>query len=242
MKTTMIEAKRLTKAYGIRRALQGLDLSVSEGELVALVGQNGAGKSTATRMLCGQLVPDSGTALIGGLDVYSDPLAARTLLGCVTQDQTLPPKLTLHETADFVCSLRDLPLSATAYDRLVVAAGLADDADRLIGELSLGSQRKAAWVIGLVARPKALILDEALAGLDAASTVKLIEEVYLCLDRVGLSVLWVEHDLSPIVDRVDRVIVLREGRVSLTIDGAELRRSSNDEELNALMQQWTQAN
>lgn len=237
-----IEARGLSKNYGRRRALEPLDLAVEVGELVALVGANGAGKTTALGMLSGQLVPDGGAALLGGADVYADARRARRQLGYVAQDLLLPAHLTTAELARFACEVKDEPFDAQELTRLLELTALQRDADRPIGEASHGMQRKAGWVVALLPRPRALLLDEGLAGLDAASCNALVAEVARRLATAQLGVLWTEHDLELLAPLATRAVVLRGGKLLERVDGAALRRSSEAEGgLAAALARWTGA-
>lgn len=237
-----IEARGLSKNYGRRHALEPLDLRVAAGELVALVGANGAGKTTALGMLSGQLVPDAGAALLGGADVYAEPQRARRQLGYVAQDLLLPAHLTTAELANFACAVKDEPFDERELSRLLELTALQRDADRPIGELSHGMQRKAGWVVALLPRPRALLLDEGLAGLDAASCNALVAEVARRLASAQLGVLWTEHDLELLAPLATRAVVLRGGKLLERIDGDELRRLSSEEDgLAAALARWTGA-
>jgi ABC-2 type transport system ATP-binding protein len=235
---SVICARALVKRFGQRSAVDHLSLDVAPGEIVALVGENGAGKTTALGMLSGQLVPDEGSALLSGYDVFQQALPARRCLGYVSQDLLLPPHLTLGEMAEFACQVKSEPLRQGELERLLQLTDLHDDADRLLGELSYGMQRKSAWVVALVGQPRALLLDEGLAGLDATSRDALIEEVARRL-RDGLGVLWAEHDLTPITPHVSRVLVLHRGRIAEMISGSALRTLAESGELASKMRQWT---
>jgi len=237
-KSPLIKLDALSKAYGRRSALEALSIDVGAGELVALVGENGAGKTTALAIVSGQLVPDSGRALITGQDVFAQPIAARRALGYVAQDLLLPPYVTAEEIAIFVCGVKEIGFDRRRFDQLLELTGLTDDADRLVGELSHGMQRKAAWVVALSADPKVLVLDEGLAGLDATSAAALVGEVERLLGR-GVGVLWAEHDLELMAPRVDRVVVLHGGRLSEVVDGDELRADMKANRLDETMKKWT---
>ncbi len=235
----MIEARRLGKRYGRRRALEPLDLRVEPGELVALLGANGAGKTTALGMLSGQLVPDEGQALLDGHDVFAAPLPARRALGYVAQDLLLPAQLTVQELAEFACAIKEVPLEQRELTRLLELTALAGDAERAIGELSHGMQRKAGWVVALVSSPKALLLDEGLAGLDAASSAALADEVGQRLRRGRVAVLWTEHDVALMAPLVTRAVVLRGGAEVERLEGDELRERGEARGYEALLAEWT---
>ena len=235
---TVIEAQDLCKNYGTRQAVSALDLRVDAGEMVALVGENGAGKTTALALLSGQLVPDRGQARIGGHDVFGQPLQARQLLGYVSQDLPPPSHLTIDEMAEFVCQVKGQPLDQPQLQRLLRLSGLDQDANRLIGELSHGMQRKTSWVMALIANPQALLIDEGLAGLDAASRDALVAETANRLNR-GAGVLWTEHDLTPVVSQLARVVVLHRGRLHARVSGDEIRQIAATGQLAAQMAAWT---
>jgi ABC-2 type transport system ATP-binding protein len=235
-----LEAQKLGKNYGRHLALEALDLAIAPGEIVALIGENGAGKTTAVAMLSGQLVPSAGRALIGGHDVYRAPIAARRVLGYVAQDLLLPPHLTVFEMAEMACSLKELSLDQKQLARLLEATGLSSDKDRLIGELSHGMQRKTAWVVALLTKPKILLLDEGLAGLDAVSSAWLSKEI-VRRAKTGMGILWIEHSLELVAPELARVIVLHRGKVAETIAGDTIRDYVEQGTLLEKMRTWTAA-
>ncbi|MCA9665206.1 MAG: ABC transporter ATP-binding protein [Myxococcales bacterium] len=234
----VLEVRGLGKSYGKRAALRALELEVAAGELVALVGENGAGKTTSLAIISGQLVPDEGSAHIGGDDVFERARAARSRLGYVAQGLLLPPYLTVREMAQLTCRLKGVSLEPDALDAMLALTSLGEDADRLVGELSHGMQRKAAWVAALVSKPALLVLDEGLAGLDAASSAALAGEVLRRLDD-GLAVLWAEHDLELLVERLTRVVVLHGGELAEVVTGDVLREEAAAGKLAERMRRWT---
>jgi ABC-2 type transport system ATP-binding protein len=235
--TSVLNAEKLSKSYGQRSVVDELSLCVEPGELVALVGANGAGKTTTLAMLSGQLVPDAGQIKISGHEVYSDPIAARRALGYVAQDLILPPYLTIEEMAEFAVAVKERVFAEKEFRRLLELAGLADDGDRLIGELSHGMQRKAAWVVALVSAPKVLIVDEGLAGLDATSCRAIVDEVANQI-KSGMAVLWTEHDLEGFSQYLDRVLVLAQGKLVETISGDVIREADARDPMSSILERW----
>ena len=235
--TKPLSVTELCKSYGKRQALTDFSLEVAAGEIVALVGENGAGKTTTLAILSGQLTPTSGAVRIDGHDVFSEPIAARTPLGYVAQDLFLPAYLSLDELVRFVCEVKRVPLDNAEYERLGEMAGLNADRDRLIGELSHGMQRKAAWVAALVTQPKVLLLDEGLAGLDARSAQELMAELGR-RTSVGTAILLTEHDLELATPLLSRVVVLHHGRISEIIEGEDVRAAADYGSLPEMMRRW----
>jgi ABC-type multidrug transport system ATPase subunit len=139
---------------------------------------------------------------------------------------------------EFACQVKDRALERRTLEQLLSLTDLTDEADRLLGELSYGTQRKAAWVVALASSPTALLLDEGLAGLDATSREALTAEVASRV-RAGLGVLWTEHDLDPVTELLSRVLVLHQGKIAETVSGDEVRRLAQNAELAPAMRRWT---
>ena len=205
-----IQAQGLRKTFGKVKAVQDISFSIDQGELVGLVGPNGAGKSTTIKMLTGQLFPTSGRVLICGVDMSEDPNLGRKNLGYVPEFPDLYPYLSAREMLTFVTQIR----GGGDIDWALDLTGLGDDADRFIREYSQGMRRKTAIACALVCKPKVLILDEALNGLDPPS----VERVLLALDEVraqGTSILLSTHVLATLERIASRIIMLKDGRVAL---------------------------
>lgn len=198
----------LGKQYGRVQALERVDLAVHPGELVALIGHNGAGKSTTLKVLTGQLRPSRGSVQIGGVDALAEPDLARRRFGYVPEEPALYEYLTARELLELVCALRgggDIPAA-------LELVGLGEDADRLIREYSQGMRRKAALAAAVVARPPVLVLDEALNGLDPPSAARVKAGLRRLCDA-GAAVLLSTHVLETVERLADRVVMLARGRV-----------------------------
>ena len=145
----MIEVRGLRKQYGHVVAVEDVSFSVGAGELVGLIGHNGAGKSTTIKMLTGQLRPTGGAVTVGGVDVLADPGGARRVFGYVPEDPQLYDYLTCREFLELVLDLR----GEGDLDFALELAGLGEDADRLIREYSQGMRRRTALAAAVVGRP-----------------------------------------------------------------------------------------
>jgi ABC-2 type transport system ATP-binding protein len=204
----MIDVVDLTKSYGRVEALRGVSFSVRPGERVCLLGHNGAGKSTLMKVLSGMLAPTTGAVRVGGVDVAADPDGARRRLGYVPEEPALYDYLTAREFLELVVSLR----GAGTVDEGLDIADLGADADRLIREYSQGMRRRTALAAALVAAPPALVLDEALNGLDPPSSAR-IRAILHARAEAGAAVLLSTHVLEIAQSFATRVIVLEKGRL-----------------------------
>ena len=204
----MIVVQQVEKRFGATTALAGVSFEVGAGELVALIGHNGAGKSTTIKILTGQLLPDAGSATIGGRDLAKEPALAREQLGYVPEDPRLYDYLTAREFLELVIDIRGS--GELAYGLEVAALG--DDADRLIREYSQGMRRRTALAAAMVSRPQALVLDEALNGLDPPSAARVKAQLREARDR-GSAILLSTHVLETVERLADRVVMLAHGSV-----------------------------
>ena len=215
----VLEIKDVEKRYGRTHAVRGISFSIRPGEFVGFVGPNGAGKSTTINMLTGQLLPTSGTIRVGGLDVVEDPNGARALTGYVPDDPKLYEYLNAREMIEFVTRIRGTGDVEAALE----IAGLGQDAERLIQEYSHGMKRKTAIAAAMVAKPRLLILDESLNGLDPPS----VSRVLGALDRAradGAAVLLSTHVLDTLERVATRIIMLREGQIIADAPASDLDR------------------
>ena len=204
----MIVLRGVRKVYGGTVAVDGVDLEVQPGELVGLLGHNGAGKSTLMKLLAGQLIPTAGTVSIAGIDVGVDPSGARSQLGYVPEEPALWEYLSAREFLEFVVGVRGHGDIAAALE----VAGLGADADRLIREYSQGMRRKTALAAAVVARPPAIVLDEALNGLDPPSALRVRDHLRELRDA-GAAILLSTHVLETVERLADRVVLMARGRV-----------------------------
>ncbi len=212
----VLEARGVGKRYRGAAALSGVDLTVGSGECVALVGESGAGKTTLLRMFNRMVVPDEGIVLVEGRDVADvDPVALRRRIGYAQQDGGLLPHWSVLRNVELVPRLRALPDAAERARSALELVGL--DPDVLGGRrprgLSGGQRQRVALARALAARPSVVLLDEPFGALDAITRAELQEACARLIDRLGVTVLLVTHDLREASLLADRVAVLRAGRV-----------------------------
>jgi ABC-2 type transport system ATP-binding protein len=210
----MLEIRSLTKRYGARTALAGLDLALPRAQWVALLGPNGAGKSTLFQVLTGLFAADAGEVAVDGLSLRTQATQALARIGVVFQQMSLDLDLSVERNLRFHAALHGLR-RAEATPRIaegLAAMGLAGDAPRPVRELSGGNRRKVELVRALLHEPALLLMDEPTVGLDPQSRRDLMAAVRADVAARGTTVLWATH-LVPEADAADRVLVLHQGRL-----------------------------
>lgn len=215
----------LTKGYRGRVVLRGVELEVRPGEAVAVVGRNGAGKSTFLGCITGDRLPDSGEVRVCGADPFSDPVAAAGCMGFVPEQPFLYGELTIGETLDFVADARGIPRESARAEgeRLLAMLGMPGADPLLCRELSQGMGRKVAVVVALLHRPRLIVLDEAFNGLDRVSTERLAAELD-ARRRDGAAVLMSSHDLDFLARSCERGLLLAPQAAAVTLSGEDWRR------------------
>ncbi len=209
----MIEAHGLSRSYGSFRALRDASFTARPGRVTALLGHNGAGKTTCLRLLTGELAPSAGRAAIAGKDVLADPRAARAAAGYLPESAPSYPEMRAIDYLRHRAALEGLPRAKRrdAAHRAAERCQLTDVLRKRIGTLSKGYRQRVALAAAILHDPPALILDEPASGLDPAQIVEtrnLIRE--LASDK---AVLLSSHILSDVEAACDDAVVLARGRV-----------------------------
>lgn len=206
----MLEALELTKRYGSVNALDGFSLSVAAGEIVGLVGHNGAGKTTFVEIVSGLIRQDSGYITIGG----KSPATARGNIGVTPQHLGLYPSITVREHLELfgrIAGLRRAALTS-AIEELAVALRLTEIMDRRTGVLSGGQQRRTQTATALVHRPSLLLLDEPTAGADLETRQAMLDVVKQRAAD-GTAVVYTTHYLPELTELDASIAVIRGGRI-----------------------------
>lgn len=228
----MIEVRDLEKRYGDKVVLRGLNFSVADGEIVGLLGLNGAGKSTTMNILTGYISPTGGTIVIDGHDILKDPLRARRVTGYLPEQLAFYGEMRVGEYLDFVCDLKGYSKKRRARNAhladICERVGIAHMRSRLIRNLSKGYRQRVGFAQALIGKPKLLILDEPTVGLDPSQII----EIRKLIRDVGQesTVIVSSHILQEIQAICARVLVLHGGNI--IADGAPdaltgLRRANN---------------
>ena len=213
----MIAVESLAKAFGKRRevkAVDGVSFTAADGEITGLLGPNGAGKTTLLRMLATLVVPDGGTARVGGGDVVADRTAVRRRIGVLSDARGLYPRLTARENVRYYGALHGLAGAALEkrIDALVAALGIAHIADRRTQGFSQGERMKVAIARALVHDPDTILLDEPTNGLDIMST-RALRDLLRGLRAQGKCLLFSSHVMQEVTALCDRIVILGHGRV-----------------------------
>jgi len=209
-----VELRELYRTFGATKALNGLDLTLEPGELVALLGPSGCGKTTALRVLAGFETVDSGRVTVDGKDIRGIP-AQRRDMGMVFQSYSLFPNMSALDNVAFGLRMRKIgagELRKRAGD-LLDMVGLAAQASQYPHQLSGGQQQRVALARALAIEPRVLLLDEPLSALDAKVRLQLREQIRTLQQRLGTTTLFVTHDQEEALSMADRVGVMREGRL-----------------------------
>lgn len=220
--SAVIEVRDLTVTFGAVTAVDGFDLTLSPGASVALVGRNGAGKSTTLRVLAGVLPPTTGTVRIAGIDAVRDPSAAKSRVGYCPDVGGLIPRATAWEHLQLAATLREMaPGWQDRAKDLLDRFELAGDADRITAGFSHGMGRRMSVVLAVFHAPEVVLLDEPFDGVDplgVEATLDVIRELRLS----GSAVLVSTHLLNLAVQACEEAIVLRRGAVVAAAPAAEL--------------------
>ncbi len=220
----MIRFEHVTRSYGKRVAVSDLNLSVPQGELLALLGHNGAGKTTSLKMLVGLLRPSAGIVSVGPFSVVEHPREASSLIGYVPDQPFLYDKLSGREFLGFVADMYGLTAveSREAVAREADRFQLGDFLDHLAESYSHGMRQRTVFAAALIHQPEVLVVDEPMVGLDPHS-IRLVKDLLRSYADQGKTVLMSTHTLTVAEEIADRVAIMRTGELIFEGQVAELR-------------------
>ena len=216
----MIEVKNVTKKYGNFIAVDNITFTVKDGEVVGLLGQNGAGKSTTMNMITGFIEPTEGNIVINGFDIMKKPLKAKKQIGYMPENVPLYTELTVKEFVTYMAELKlvERKIRKQEVENVIKEIGLQGVENKLIRNLSRGYKQRVSMAGALVGNPEVLILDEPTVGLDP----KQIIEIRNLIKNLGKkhTVILSSHILSEISQICEKVVILNKGKI-VAIDTPE---------------------
>ena len=221
-----LDFRGVSKRFGAVQAVDGVSLEVRKGEFFSLLGPSGCGKTTMLRLAAGFEEPDAGRVFLDGKDITDLPPNERKV-NTIFQSYALFPHLTVRDNIGFGLTIAKRPKAEirAEVDRMLELIRMADQADKKPGQLSGGQKQRVAVARALVNKPDVLLLDEPLAALDLKLRQKMLIELDLIHDQVGITFLYVTHDQAEAMSLSDRIAVMNGGRIEQVGAPAEIYES-----------------
>ena len=225
-----IQTQSLVKRYRKLTAVDSLDLEIRQGELFSLLGVNGAGKTTAIKMLTCLTKPTAGEALVGGFSVTEQPERVKALIGVSPQETAVAPNLTVKENLELICGIHGFSGEKTEAKirELTELFSLEAVLRRKAGKLSGGWQRKVSIAMALISEPQILFLDEPTLGLDVLARHDLWKVIRSLKGRI--TIILTTHYMEEAESLSDRIGIMREGRLLAVGTAEELKAQAGTED------------
>lgn len=238
----VIEVDGLTKRFGSFTAVDGISFNVRQGEIFGFLGANGAGKTTAIRMLCGLSKPTSGTGIIAGLDLNRDYERIKEHIGYMSQRDCLPSDLTIRENLRFIAGMYGIRRKDAdrRMDDCLVRIGLENYADRMFGDLPLGWKRRVGFAAAAIHQPEILFLDEPTSGVDVEARKQIWDIIRAEAGR-GTTILVTTHNMEEAL-WCDRQNIMVDGTIKAMGDLRSLVRAGVSPDFDDVFDLITQAN
>lgn len=218
----MLIAENLSKTYGDYKALNNLNLKLNKGEIFALLGQNGAGKSTTINIFLGFVKPTEGVAKINGISVVDHPEETKEFIAYIPETVLLYPNLTGVENLKFFSSLAGFDYDNEALTNFLSKAGLQSDAHHnRLGGYSKGMRQKVGIAIAIAKKAKVLLLDEPTSGLDPKASNE-FSEILKELASEGTTIFMATHDIFRAKEVADRIGIMKRGNLISEINADEI--------------------
>jgi ABC-2 type transport system ATP-binding protein len=235
-----LQVSDLTRMYSTQKAVDNISFTLNKGEIVGFLGPNGAGKSTTMKMITGYLQPDSGKVIVSGINVQSDPLAAKRKIGYLPEANPLYYDMYVKEYLSFIAEVHRIPGKKEKIQRIINTVGLTVESRKRTGQLSKGYKQRVGLAAALLHDPEVLILDEPTTGLDPNQIIE-IRELIRNLGK-NKTVLFSSHILQEVEALCDRIIIINKGRI--VADGTldELKQSGGKGSLEEIFKNLTTNN
>lgn len=232
MEDKAIICKDLTKQFGDFVAVNKISFEVNTGEIFGFLGANGAGKTTAMRMLCGLSFPSSGEANVAGFNVYKQQEKIKRNIGYMSQKFSLYENLSILENIEFfggIYGLSDKQLNEKS-EELINTLGLQKEAKKMVGELPLGWKQKLAFSVAIIHKPKIVFLDEPTGGVDPITRRQFWDLIYKAADD-GITVFVTTHYMDE-AEYCNRISIMVDGRIDALDTPANLKTRFSAETMN----------
>ena len=228
------EIKKLRKEYKQVTAVNDVSFTINDGEIISLLGMNGAGKTTVIKMLSCLTKPTSGEAFIYGKSILSDPTGVKQLIGISPQENSAAAKLTVEENLRFMCGIYGIEKKKTEenVEKIIKQFSLEQYRDRLAGKLSGGWQKRLSIAMALITEPKILFLDEPTLGLDVMAR----RELWNIIENLKgkMTIIVTTHYLEESEHLADRIVIMKEGNIKALGTLEELRQLTGEEKLEEI--------
>ena len=233
----VIATNNLTKRFGHFTAVNEITFKVFEGEIFGFLGANGAGKTTAMRMLCGLSIPTSGKATIAGFDVYKQTEKIKRNIGYMSQKFSLYEDLTVLENVRFYGGIYGMANSKikSKSDELVKQLGLEKEAKKLVKSLPLGWKQKLAFSVAIFHEPKIVFLDEPTGGVDPVTRRQFWDLIYAAADR-GITVFVTTHYMDE-AEYCNRISMMVDGTIKALDSPANLKKQFGSNNMDEVFYQ-----
>lgn len=219
-----IETENLTKRYKEKTAVNGINLKVKQGELFALLGTNGAGKTTAIKMLSTLILPTEGKIKINGMDIIEDRQKIKEILNVSPQETAIAPNLSVKENLEFMAGVYQIPDKQEKINELIKIFKLDEVLSQKAKTLSGGWQRKVSIAISLINEPKILFLDEPTLGLDVIARKELWKVIEGLKGKI--TVILTTHYMEEAESLSDRIGIMAKGNLVATGTAEELKNQA----------------
>ncbi|MEP6947780.1 MAG: ABC transporter ATP-binding protein [Ginsengibacter sp.] len=224
MKEVVIKTEKLTKRFGSFIAANEISFEVGKGEIFGFLGANGAGKTTAMRMLCGLSTPSSGNAVIAGFDVYKQTEQIKKHIGYMSQKFSLYEDLTVLENIQFfggIYGLSDKMIRAKS-EQLIDQLSLKNEAKKLVGSLPLGWKQKLSFSVAVLHEPAIVFLDEPTGGVDPVTRRQFWNMIYEAAEK-GVTIFVTTHYMDE-AEYCDRISIMVDGRIKALDSPSNLKK------------------
>jgi ABC-2 type transport system ATP-binding protein len=237
MNETVIQTEKLTKRFGDFIATNEITFEVKKGEIFGFLGANGAGKTTAMRMLCGLSTPSSGKATIAGFDVYKQTEEIKKNIGYMSQKFSLYEDLTVLENIRFFAGIYGLTNKEikTKSEELITKLGLQNETKKLVGSLPLGWKQKLSFSVAVLHQPKIVFLDEPTGGVDPVTRRQFWDLIYDAAAQ-GVTVFVTTHYMDE-AEYCNRISIMVDGKMEALDTPANLKKNFNAQSMDEVFYQ-----